>query len=899
MAPGNAVGSASPRHTRTLAFLRLICCTALCLCAGAATAGSRRVRVDPASLLDRRFKLVLKLKRSKSLRTRDIKHSLFPGGRRCAFMYTGPTRAETIARLTGIGLRTTVYVHPAASAKRVEALEKAGAEVGVTGYWGASGTYSSLIGANSTQEAFDVVATSRLAIRKLVSAPVLPSGTCGGHIPVFSFPVQRNMDSGGGYGAVFQDSNFLSLGFGSQQCLSILLGIEGAEQVVVRSLNRNTIKSNKVPNELIYFQLLAGQFEGAVREAREGQIVQFSLRDFKPPDLKMLEENIGGYGKHPAIWHATEGMIASAEYVKKNVHVLDIKRSGSKQYEITLGVEKDTFAPYLMAPFSLALPKRFPIESATFEGAPCPVTVIKRTKVPHVTIPIDTYLTKGCVMTLAQSAADMTIPDSMAVTLTLRNTLKAPITSARLTWIGSSRFSGLTPSARGRGTQRGIRGGPGLTVTSAGASPFTLAPGATKTIRATARTVRGARFGIIPVGAMLTGVVDGRDRIFLGGFEITVMPMMRVDMVPNMRMPLLKGEHQYFEIRLANGKARDRFISHKAGPCRGALTLDLPRGMSVEPTERPFDFAENDTKAFLFKVTNHEWGREEGKVRPIIRLAGRDEALELLEPGTTVVRDREQVDHRPLDGSGLLVYAGWNDRKLNGRFTRSAGRGRPHHHPGSTCAFNPHGIKGMCIESQPNCSIHGTYKNIDYRRGTILFWFKRDPRVKNENRYIADPAITWRHRGRGNYGEGMVFVQGVQSTGGASGGLDIRRYPTWGRKQGYIEATYHCLGGEGYRVRAPYPRAMETTWSHVAVTWSVKDRLLEVFVNGKSAGKAEPGDHPWRAVPWDNAADWGHPLVVSTMDHGHWSGTMRDEFYIYNRPLTVAEIRANMQAAKK
>ncbi|KKK87229.1 hypothetical protein LCGC14_2755330, partial [marine sediment metagenome] len=142
------------------------------------------------------------------------------------------------------------------------------------------------------------------------------------------------------------------------------------------------------------------------------------------------------------------------------------------------------------------------------------------------------------------------------------------------------------------------------------------------------------------------------------------------------------------------------------------------------------------------------------------------------------------------------------------------------------------------------------------------------------------------------YGEGMVFVQGVQRNSYASGGLDIRRYASWGDRGGYIEATYHCLGNRAYHVRAPYPRSMETQWSHVAVTWSVKDRLLELFVDGKSAGKAKPGDTPWYAVPWDNAADWGHPLVVSTMDHGHWSGTMRDEFYIYNRPLTAEEIKA-------
>jgi len=870
---------------------------AVLLATGAPAAGQTAPKVDPDSLIDLKLKLALNLSRPKLLRERDLEYSYFPGGKRCAFTYTGPRRTETIAALSRIGFRTTVYVAPGTSADRVKALEKAGAEVGVSGYWGARGGYASLIAGNSVQEAFDAVATSRLAVRKLVAGPVLPSGACGGHIPTHSFPIERNMDSGGGYGAVFQDSNFLSLSFGSQRCLSVLLGLEGAKQVTLRRINRNTMRSRRVPNELIYYQLLAGQFEGAIQEAREGQAVQFSLRDFKPEDLKLLLANVGEYGGNPAIWHATEGMLASCEYIKENVHILEVVKSAPKRYEITLGVERDTFAPYLTVPLSLALPKRFPIESASFEGIPCPVTVAARTRVPHVTIPLDTYLTKGCTMSLAQAAPDMTVPDTMPVTLTLTNALDKPITNARLTWVGSSRFSGLTPSKRGRGAQTGVRDGEGLTVSGGDGAPFTLGAGETRKIAATARTVRGARFGIIPVEAVLRGTVDGRERVFLGGFEITVAPMMRVDMAPNMRMPLPAGEHQYFEVRLSNGKGRDKFVNHKAGPCRGVLTLDLPYGMSAEPKAQPFDFGADQTRRFLFKVTNSKWEKAEVHVKPAIHLAGTSEALELLEPGTTVIRDKAQVDHKPLDETGLLVYWGFNDGRI-ATFTRSAGRANGHLFPGTTTNFAAGGVRGSCLASQPTCAIHATYKNIDYRRGTILFWFKRDPRVKNENRYVADPATSWTNGGRSNNGEGMVFVSGVQRTGYASGGLDIRRYATWGNREGYLEATYRCLGDQAFHVQAPYPRAMENEWTHVAVTWSVRDRLLELYVNGKSAGKADPGEGPWRAVPWDNAADWGHPLIVSSMDHGHWSGTLRDEFYVYDRPLTAKEIAANMALAR-
>jgi hypothetical protein len=52
-------------------------------------------------------------------------------------------------------------------------------------------------------------------------------------------------------------------------------------------------------------------------------------------------------------------------------------------------------------------------------------------------------------------------------------------------------------------------------------------------------------------------------------------------------------------------------------------------------------------------------------------------------------------------------------------------------------------------------------------------------------------------------------------------------------------------------------------------------------------------------VPWDNAGPYGHPLELLTTDHGHWSGTCRDELYIFNRALSGDEIRANLDKSRK
>ena len=70
-------------------------------------------------------------------------------------------------------------------------------------------------------------------------------------------------------------------------------------------------------------------------------------------------------------------------------------------------------------------------------------------------------------------------------------------------------------------------------------------------------------------------------------------------------------------------------------------------------------------------------------------------------------------------------------------------------------------------------------------------------------------------------------------------------------------------------------------------------------MNGKPVVKGGHGDTEWRASPWNDAT---HRCDILTPLHGFdgaWNGTQRDEFYIYGRPLTAAEIRQNMAVAKQ
>src|SRR5262245_43683787 len=169
-----------------------------------------------------------------------VKFAPFPSGKRCAFTYTGPTNPKTIEFMSQMGFRTTVYLSPGAPADTVRQLEDAGAEIGIGGYWGAIGDYSSLIGQNSPQEAFDAVATSVIDLRRKARGPVM-CGAIGGHLNIGTFPLNRDMDDSVGYGAVFQDSNLVLLL--DNKPYAVLLGRHAAKPVVLRNKNDNVIET--------------------------------------------------------------------------------------------------------------------------------------------------------------------------------------------------------------------------------------------------------------------------------------------------------------------------------------------------------------------------------------------------------------------------------------------------------------------------------------------------------------------------------------------------------------------------------------------------------------------------------------------------------------------------------
>ena len=839
--------------------------------------------------------LHLELEAAAALKPEQVKHSLFPGGKRCAFTYKGARQPGTITAFTEMGFRTTIHASPRSGAAGLRALEKAGAEIAVGGYWGAKGTYSSMIGANTVQEAYDAITTSRLALRKKCSGPLACSAV-GGHINIATFPFNRNVESGGGFGAAIVDSNFLqSNESGQGGPYAIFLGRHRTHpdwRVTARRRFSNVFgDSRKVPNEKVYYQMLAHQFLGTLNQVEPGQIIEYSLRDFKPKDIRSIRRIMGKYGKHPLIWHATEGMIASYEYQKKKVHVRAVRPAGAAGLDLVLGLEEDIYPPFLLAPLSLQLPGDVRVKSARVGNTACAVT--RADDRVHVTVPLGSALRENLSMSLAQPAPDMTIPDRMPVTLTIRNRSDAPLENARLRWVGSP----------------GVNGGPGLSV-EGGEKPFRIDPKGERKITATVRTAPGAPWGIAPVIAILTAKVKGQDRVYSEGLEVVVAPMLSVDVCPYNQVALRKGRFQHLIVTLDNTTGANKFLSHRAGPCKGTVSFNLPDGLTVAPAEQAFELRANDRKTLVFKLTNNDWSDKDVRVPPVIRLDGHKAPIEITYPGTKIIRNQAVIDYRPLDDQGLLAYASWDDKKFCG-FDKAVGkRGVGHGGLSSKIGVNwtpmAGGAKGWCIGAQ-SAILADSFNNVDYKRGTILCWIRRDLRIRNENQYKGDPASTWKMGAvhfANNRGETIWVVQSVgQHIPRSQSGLTLRRYYGWGGKEGYLEVIWQGLHRQLRYAQAPYENARLLEWRHVAVVWDIEQKRLELFVDGRLLGKAKPGDDDWYGVPWDNGTPSrggrASGIQALSMDHGKMTWTMRDEFYIYNRPFTPAEVRANMTLAKQ
>jgi hypothetical protein len=371
-----------------------------------------------------------------------------------------------------------------------------------------------------------------------------------------------------------------------------------------------------------------------------------------------------------------------------------------------------------------------------------------------------------------------------------------------------------------------------------------------------------------------------------------------MEVYPQQNVPVPKDRYQYFYVDVGVAKGANKFISHKAGACKGTIVIDLPEHMEVTPKEQLFELAATDQKRFYFKVVNREWSDEVCLFRPLIRFEGKDTIFETVYPGTRILRSKKAGYIEPLDNTGLLVYGGYNDKKKNGRFDKCTGPSGPHYYPGHGPSWSNEGVKGWCVNSGNPCHIYRVYKNIDYWQGTMCFWMRKDPGKRNENLYKSDPASTMNKMVGYNNGESIVTVGFGYGRSISNTGMNLKRFRSWKGKPGYLQYNIRLMNGR--TISAQYqPFNWEHKWRHIGLVWSVPEKRLELYVDGKVASKGDPGEGDWHATPWHRGRVTGHGLIIITTDHGSWCATCRDEVYIYNRCLSAEEIMANRKLAEQ
>ncbi|KKK79655.1 hypothetical protein LCGC14_2831320, partial [marine sediment metagenome] len=349
------------------------------------------------------------------------------------------------------------------------------------------------------------------------------------------------------------------------------------------------------------------------------------------------------------------------------------------------------------------------------------------------------------------------------------------------------------------------------------------------------------------------------------------------------------------------GSDQFRFVSHRAGVCKGTVSFDLPKGLTVTPASQEFELGAGDKARLVFKLTCTDWDAKDIRIPPVIRVDGWPDPVEFPYPGTRIIRNREELDYAPLDKLGLLAHASWDDKGFCG-FDRAVGkRGVGHGGLASKIGVNwtpmIDGAKGWCIGAR-SAVLADSFKNIDFKKGTILCWIRRDPTIRNENQHRGDPATSWKMGAvhfANNRGETLwVTGGGGQTVGNALSGLTLRRFYGWDGKEGYIEAIWQGMEHQYRYVQAAYENKRLMEWRHVGVLWDIEAKRLELYLDGKLAAKADPGKEDWYGSPWDNGrkstGGRAHGLQPISMDHGKRTWTMRDEFKVYNRPLTPQEI---------
>lgn len=855
----------------------------------------------------------LEFEKAPKVTAKDIAYAAWPSGKKIAVSYAGVTKLGAIQKWGKAGFRTTVSMGGAGTSAAQASLKGylgAGAGFRHPKPMGMKGGYSSMIQGNTVQETFDAISSMRLSTKKGRKRPVLGLGF-GGHINPTATPMNRNFESNDGYGAAVWDSHYLYINyhgrlgvFKGRRDRKPMFGCGGFEGSDPR----------KVPNEMNYYRMIQARLRGALVRPQVGQLMNLMFRDYAEKDRLQLEKVLKEFGNHPLLWHVSEEDVVSYHYLKQLAKVKDVRKVGSLGLEIDIELSKELYTPFVRHPLTLRLPVDAVVKSASVQGIACTLTKRGNPKSAaaaaededpfgppkttaadtggkldgmYVDVPIYDVLTKGLEVTYQPAAQNMTIPDAMDLTLTFKNASGKAMKNAVLELVAS-------PS---------IKGDKDLSLTYDKA-PFALAPGAEKKVTVKVKTVPGDRFGLSPVIAILSCEHNGTKRILMAGDEINIAPMLAVESAPYSATPYFKGRTSPYIVYLSN---RNRWLCHRArGPLKGKLKLEMPKGMTAKPAEVAFELKKGGGTRFVFQVTNTEWSTKVDRIHPRIQLENDPNQYVSLHPGTPVLRNQQRLDYKPLDAEGLLLFASFD--KGPGGFEKVVGGKKGKNgkvqvninNYGAPYTISPGGVKGKCLGAKSGCVIDA-HRNIDYMKGTICFWLRRDNAVPNDNFYFPGKAKT---KGVGvngwnNKGETIIGWNGSSTRlSQNASGISLRRYSAPDGKDGYLQLIYQGMEKQIRFCQATWAFKRLNEWRHVAMTWDMNKKLLQLYTDGTLKATAEPGAAPWLGRPWTKGAG-ATDFIVLSMDHGKWTGTQRDELYIYDRVLTPEQIMANLKKSKK
>ena len=399
-------------------------------------------------------------------------------------------------------------------------------------------------------------------------------------------------------------------------------------------------------------------------------------------------------------------------------------------------------------------------------------------------------------------------------------------------------------------------------------------------------------FGFVPLVARIEYKVGETTRTLLAATELEVRPALAVDVYPYYGVPLAPKGSQTFMLTIDNLRAGpgrgnwrkmrpkfDKFILPPEGPVKATITFPESKTFKVAPEKLDLELAAaGQRKVFYVKVTNTAPDKKPYVFWPQIRLAGEDKPL-LLPFGGTNVHCVAKLGAAPLDDKGLLMYASWD--KLDGGSSPGVdkARGKKASYQG---AMGPGrigpGLLGKALLHNSVCLLDA-FANFDEAEGTMMFWLRNDPGQKRpfpRGRTERLFAVETQHPPR-NVNTSLLSL-------GLRDGRELTvRMMTLG-------PIYHYL-------KAKFPKTDE--WRHVALTWSCSKKSIRIIVDGEVAGELTDDGKSWHSVP---ARRWpyhyGNFMTPLSNDHNAYTSTMRDEFYIYNRPLSAEEIQEHIKQVK-